>query len=54
VDIEEITNSHRKKTPFLTASFQCFCRTISVETRIVGAATWMASLLWERVYLAVA
>jgi hypothetical protein len=39
---------------FPSVSFQCFCRTISVETRIVVAATWMASLLWERVYLAVA
>jgi hypothetical protein len=31
-----------------------FLSHFSVETRIVIAATWMASLLWERVYLAVA
>jgi hypothetical protein len=31
-----------------------FCRAISMVTRIVDAGTWIASLLWERVYPAVA
>jgi hypothetical protein len=31
-----------------------FCRITSMETRIVAAETLVASLLWERAYLAVA
>jgi hypothetical protein len=42
------------KTPHVALHCQGFNQITSMDTHIVGVGMWLASLLWERVYPAVA